>query len=512
MILQEQNRIPHKDYHPPCAARGKNTSPAFGNGAFVALEQSEMLGPILVDAIGMIAPRTAIDSTRGHEAGIETARREIISGVMSFYLPGAAAIGAGALLAGFKKGTNLFIAGDMVDELKDSWKKGGDIKGYFEHTLGRAEGLVGNKQVGFKEKESKAVNKLIDDLVNLVDNSDKKAAKDLEKRAVELLGAEKNITLGKAGTSMKYLLRNAVEMGRVFSKDPSNVDNIAKNFKRNGLIKSGLGVGLGVVGGFALQAVNRYLTSKKTGSTAFVGLPDYEQQTHKMKQAEIDKETADKKKGLLPWKLVAAGTMLYTATASIVNQWNPIKMPKALFNRDALRKMVEMKSNTPSLNNLKLMIGFIMAGRMLAADDKHELRETAFRDILFSFPFMLIVSDLINNAAAWKLSKKNGMREKVFNGNVDAVKDAGSIFKKTGAVLGLKMKTYAEMGVDEAAKSIKRKSVVIGYAISTAVLGVSVPIFNKWMTNSTYKKEHKGQTGLDNFRKTVPVAQGFGIS
>lgn len=543
MILnttQEQNKIiPHKDYQSN-RANGKNTSPVFrgwADAAFLALEQSEIMGPLAIDTLGMTGPRTVIDFTRGENAGMETMRRETISTANAFLLPGMYALGVGYLLNKFK-GPNLFIAGDMVEELSKIWKNNKGAEDFIQNTLNSAEGLVGDKYVKFSEKG--IAEKFTPGLLELINkppekenvfkrawafitrkNKGKMTVNSLANEAAKMMGAESSIKLnGKTNTDMKNLFRNIVDMTKAFSNDP----NCGSTIKRNGIIKSGAGIGLAFSIALGLQYLNRYITSRKTGTSAFVGLPDYNDNTKNYTSAGasgLPEEEAKKKKqrGLLPLKIASVAAMTYMTVASVLGKWTP-KGIKETCNLKNLGKIIEMKSKIPTLAHMKLIIGSTLIGRMLASDDEYELRETAVRDILFTFPFILIVNNLLKQLAAWKLAnnKKIGnIRDKVFNMDVDAkrtVEDIEKIknpVKKVIGILGLKMKTYSEMGDNIVAKNTKNKAVLFSILFSSFVTGFGVPFLNKWMTESTYKKEGHKSSSFDSFRKNLHVAQGFGV-
>ncbi|NLF82870.1 MAG: hypothetical protein GX568_02660 [Candidatus Gastranaerophilales bacterium] len=532
MILnttQEQNKIiPHKDYK--SASKGRNSSPAFGigmssavNGAFIALERSEIMGPFFIDLFSMNIPRVAVDFTRGEAAGWESFRRETISTNNAFFMPYIYALGTGALLTRFK-GPNLFVGNDMVKALESAWGNSTTDEEYVKDVLKKVKGLVNNKNESFSEESIAKLSKRLADIMNGKQEKGV-SVKSVSEEAIKFLKAEKNIKVNEnIETNIPHLFKNIVEVGKAYKKElkdlPRNsekalskINLLTNKIIKHGNIKSYVGMGLTLAGGFGLQYLNRYFTSKKTGSSAFVGLPDYEKNVQQTKQSKTDNKK--KKSGSFwPENIAYNALMAYMTIGSVVDEWNPAKIVKELKPKK-IADMFKMKHHLPTKNHFKLIIGPTLMGRILVADDKYELREAALRDS-FTFLNFLILNDMVTKVSAYKMAKKAGILEKVFNGPVENVKNEKNFFTRSSMVLKeLSTKTYKEIEAQNLGKQpikIRKVSDMLGWGYALVLLGIGLPIINKFITNSSYNRENKqALSKYDLFIKKVSTAQGFGV-
>ena len=505
------------------------------NASFNMLQTSEIIGPALVDVVSMIIPRTYIDYTRGHEAGNETLRREF-SSTINVFLPSIYALGLGGLINFFSKNKipNLAIDSDTIDILKDAWKAPGKtisnyestFKGtkshsqiYVENILDKVRGSVGEESTSFTKIAKRKIAKRIAKLAN--NDLSGKVLRDeinsITKYAIKKLKAAKHITISSGEksvvTDMKKLINHIYKMDKkVFQKVPADqLDNVIKQTRNLSKTKSFLGLGIALGLGFVTQPLNRYFTSLKTGSNAFVGLPDYEK-TIKKKQKE-KKEGGGK---LLLAKIASAVLMAYFTTASITKKINPIETFKAVKNFSGFLQKVECKSLFPTLNQIKVLYGVTIIGRMFAANDKNELRETNIRDLSGFFNWIIlgeVVAGLTTFTLAAKAIKQGKLKSlyQVFNKKTIKNMPENSIKKIWYIISKLNKKTHAEIEalnlgkkVTNKIKKISNKGTATGLTYSGLALGLFVPLFNKRITNKAASKK-----GADSKPKGLPAAGCF---
>ncbi len=471
------------------------------SNTFNFLEKSEILGPLAVDLVSMTVPRSIVDFTRGPAAGIETTRREIVSTGNTF-IPGVYAMGAGWLinkLTGLKQ--NLFIDSKTLDVLHTAWNgaKGNTekyVKNVFENTTGFV-GVKNNPVKSFSQKTvediSKKTAKLIDS--NLSGRALKKELAKITAEATKDLQANNNLSVSvgekTVSTNMKRLVENTYEAGKeVFKKTkPEKLNNVINKIKKTSVSKSVLGLGTAVGISFAIQFVNRYLTKKKTGSSAFVGRPDYQNKVNQNSKEKDPKKDAKFK----ATRIASAAFMTYLTGAALVMSANPKKVASLVTKPKTLLNKIEFKSKLPSIDQLKIIFGTTMIGRMLAATDKNELRETNIRDMSGLFNW-LVIGGFVSSLTAYGLAKKDEIG-KLFNGK--PMPKNTTIPQKISHIIGkITPKSLAEIDTlnlsEKAKKSLKNKkniATAAGLIYSSLALGIFVPIINKQMTNKAVLKE-----------------------
>lgn len=475
-----------------------------------------------VDFISMVAPRTAVDYTRSDDAGEETFRREMGSVVTECLSPGIFAAAIGFMLGKvinpkLNINTAFPVESDTLEMLKKAWNhtnpaQGGNqnqaVLNFVEHVFNKTEGLVGQDGVkgqgwiklADKSKETKT---LYDELVNLITGENKasgKELKDIKAKFVQILGASENIrTGGEKGlaTTVERLVDGVHHVGRILTKLGSDKGNAAieKMIKINP-IKTFIVMAAISGFGFSQQFINRYLTKKKTGSDAFVGLS----QEAKL-SSNAEKQDKNSKFNLMIEKIVSIGAMMAIAAFSIANSIKP-KTIIETFKPANLIKKLEFNGWFPHVNQLRVFYAAIIIGRILSASDKNELRETNTRDIS-GFLNWLILGGFVSKGVGNWIS--NG---KLINSAKPLEKNAG-ILAKIGHFLGNKnLKSHAEIDAmknlsDAAKKALKsklNKSIFAGLAYSTLALGLFMPMLNKYITNKlTAKKQPENYNNSDEF-------------
>ena len=507
----------HNVTPPSPAFKGMTAITNGTHNLFSLIQTHEIAGPTIVNLFSMVIPRSLIDFTRSNEAGIETARRETTSLVSSSIMPGFYALGAGWLMSKFGvfkgvKGT-VPVNNSTMNYLKEAWDTTSNkntsprnIHKYVKNFLGNAEKLVDGKYValteGVSDKEFEKISGKITTYIHdhLRDHVKKDALKNVTKEAVDVFKAEQAIKIGKGGleTSISQLINGGKDMFvEVFSK--SNADEILKKSKKICRYRTAAGLGIASTIAIGTQYVNRYLTKMKTGSDAFVGLPDYATRKDTGKKKGIDLK-------LIGAKTASVATMWGILGASLSKEVRPKKIFK-FFAEDSSKflRQMQFKGKFPSLNQLALLSATTYSGRMLASHDMNELRETNIRD-MFGFLNWLVFGGFVTKLTANKISETEILREKEKFKGGNWLEHKKHVIKNTFLLSASEIEaTYGK----KASKYLWQRNVAIGAGIlySTVVLGAAIPLFNKYVTNKIVSKKIKEQN-FDNNKAFVETTFG----
>lgn len=546
-----------------------NMAAATANYLGALVQTNELVGPTVVDIVSMVIPRTWIDSTRGKDAGIETFARETTGYSTNCIIPGFVAMGVGYILGKIRKSpinTSLATESSTAEMLHKSWAEASNdkapenaehkakiIEDYIKNVFNKAEGLVGLHDEGlekqgwlkFKEKfeefsknieadnvenKEKNIFQKLGELITGDKNASGKDLKGIKDEFVHILGASENIRIETEGgteirTTAKRLINETYNIGRkVFSKleEPARIDAAIKELTRVSEIKSFLALGLVTCFGFSLQFVNRHLTKKRTGSSAFVGLS----KSYREQEDSENKNKKPKTKFYIAKALCVAG-ILNIAAVTIADTFKPKEIIKTFGNRKNLLKKLEFNSKWTHLNQLRTIYALMIVGRLLASADKHELRETGLRDIPGFLNWLVLggfvakgVGRYVSNGklinAAEKYPGKDApflTRARHFLVNQSlmshaeikerklSLKQAEEILIRTGQEI---LPQHTEQTIIENAKKMMNKqlnlSIFAGLAYSTVMLGTLMPWFNKKITNAltSNKKHPKNQVTIQN--------------
>lgn len=489
-----------------------SSSPTFGygavNGVLNYLATNQAIGASAVDITFMIIPRTAIDFTRTPEAGIETGRRESASGLlyagMGFMGLGAAHI-VGLFSDSKKYGIPLHkinAGSSTIDAMAHFWNESLDIngrdlldkkatvKGYLNNVFDSVSGLSGETKTPLTSSKSEIVDELSQHILEGKEYSIPKDKKEqLVQKIIHSTGAGEHLTLKNSAEEIKLsagdLLDNAYSLGRTFMQD-----NVADEFKKfpdlgnNEFVKSLkrfnshkmiLGVGIASSLAFVMQAINRYMTKKKTGANGFVV---YKDDNGKSEKSQKDTSTAFR-----TLKGFSAAAMGWFTLSQIGGKLKD------------LPKKLEFTKLMPNMNQYKYVYGLTIIGRLLASSDKNELRETATRDFL-GFASWLVLGDVAAKLVARALDPK------LLNCADTEAKGFGKLMKSsivTHAELLYRDKRAIGKSIKEASKIASPKTKISlrhiniaqlsGYAYSGLLLGIFIPVLNKMVTNKLHEKE-----------------------
>lgn len=468
-----------------------------------ALSTNPMLNASLVDVFAMGLPRTVVEyKERNKYAGFEMAFREFTGTFIACFSAGLFGQMINKTMSKriqpeIKVNENSWASNNAIDVLNDINKSG---KNYSKNLFNSLSGLNKNEEKAWnkinwdkiewydkeawnnlkwdnkdfegihnKIKSEKSIIETFDKLISdkkLSKNDSKNLQNILTERVINAVGAENNITLksgDKAITStVQNILRDSIDMGKnVFSANESE-KAIAKLKKLN-KVKTLGALTLSVALALTNQAINRYITQKRTGSKEFVGNMDYESHIGNNSQT-------DKKKNLNFNKALASASFV-AMLAKVMN----IKNAKDFF------KKLEFTGPTTSGNAIKTVYGALILGRFFASKDNTELRETVVRDYL-GFLNWLVLGGFVAKGVGNLLDKD---RKDLFNTS----KEGKGVKHWLNDV---SLKTHSEIaaqGGKDIKKNIRKLNIahISGLAYSALMLGILLPKLNISMTRHKQK-------------------------
>ena len=498
--MKVYNNTPQTQFRTP-NFRGPIDAPL--TQGLAALSTNPTLNASLVDVFAMGLPRTVVEyKERNKYAGFEMAFREFTGTFIACFSAGLFGQIINKTMSKriqpeVKVNENSWASNNTIDVLNDINKSG---KNYSKNLFNSLSGLNKNKEQAWnkidwskiewydkeawnhlkwdnkdfegvhkKIKSEKLIIKTFDKLIsdkNLSKNDSKNLQKILTERIINAIGAESDITLksGKKSitSTVQNILRDSIDMGKnVFSANESE-KAIAKLKKLN-KVKTLGALTLSVALALTNQAINRYITQKRTGSKEFVGNMDYESHIGNNSQT-------DKKKNLNFNKALASAGFV-AMLAKVMN----IKNAKDFF------KKLEFIGPTTSGNAIKTVYGALILGRFFASKDNTELRETVVRDYL-GFLNWLVLGGFVAKGVGNLLDKD---RKDLFNTS----KEGKGVKHWLNDV---SLKTHSEIvaqGGKDIKKNLRKLNIahISGLAYSALMLGILLPKLNISMTKHKQK-------------------------
>ncbi|MBO7672635.1 hypothetical protein J6S88_04410 [bacterium] len=482
--------------------RTAKPQPNFGNGIDTVLrflDTNKAWGAVGVDVGSMVIPRTAVDFSRGIDAGLETGGRESSSSLnhasVGLYGAGAGALIATAFNPKYGVKFNKIFAGDkLLDNFGEAWSENKELRPFLEHVVDSIEGFnpsnvnaTAEGWVGIPKDTQKII---VDRLEKEIRESGEfKINKETEKFIHNIItsttGAEaeirlKGIKTAVDGLELKNVLENIYSVSKTFLQEKvvENPTEFLKSMKRFNKYRSLAGLGIASAIGMSIQPINRYLTKKRTGSDDFVG------------GGEKDNSTRFK-----VTKVLAAVAFLIGAFATISTK------PAEILSK------IQYKGMVPTLDQFKAVYGLTICSRFLSARNGNELGESARKDTLGFISWLLLGNvvakgvakwldkDLINYHPGKGILKANiKTRDEVL---LEALRGHGISVVENGKAL-----KFSELikKLPKADKITRRKlwklngAQFAGYLFSGLILGFGIPKMNKYITNN---KEAKKKAALE---------------
>ena len=522
------------------------------NRFFQLCDDVPIIGVSFMDGASAIAPRTVVDLNQaGIPAAAETFRRESSGLIVNCLIPGAFVYGAAKLSndSWMKNFTTMsgnpinlkhsWANGETVENLVNVWKEYSGIetdikgltgnaqqmaeqalrdrpfgtKGFITSALTKIEGLNGVNSYEkladhqalidkaaeilkpqFKHSRPKGIiesfkythqrNKAIQNAYDVLVKGEYTYKDRLGRKITEVieegggLRASQNLRFEgrELASDLKSFLRDTVDIGEALSNSKSarmNPNEFTK--KVTGLIntKSLLGLAAVIPLAMSMQYINRAITRKKYNKSGAPIYKDFENETRVLTKKE--------KKQLAITKPFAVASIVGLAALSMGKSF-----PKSF---KQFGEMLQFNGKFPSLNQCRIIATATFASRMLASEDPNELRESTVRD-LASFAGLYFLGDYAEKLAATGIQKfskagRNGSLQ-MFNRTKDPSEYKNAFQKFTGWIKDVKVKSFDE--IPKQFKGHRSLAKIGGLGFSIALLGVVLPMYNKYVTN---KKEMK---------------------
>lgn len=498
--------------------------PQFKGGPLDALvsavqlcEANPMLNVAVLDLSTAIIPRTIVESETNPYAGFEAFRRESSGLIINCMIPGlivaAIAKGIGGLAMGGKTGmSNCWANEDTINMVTDYWKKAQGsndrekVADTFRQILKDSEGIDGENTIKFNDFNfEESVQKLTDEVMNPKPKAkflskewkeNRTASKKLIKEAysaiVNQTHAAENIKINGHGEgyfsqSLGSIIDNTPKiLKELINGKNVNVSEFAQKATKLVTAKSLLGLGVIIPLAISAQPINRWITAKTSGKN---GAPIYKDFT----QSESQEKTPQEKAALFRQKLISAGCMIGVAMLSIMKkpEWKMLK------------NISQFKGIFPSMDQARIISTATFASRMMASQDKNDLREATVRDIAtFSAFYFLgdyVAKGIGTGIQAW--SKKRGNEIKLINILKEPDKNANRLKKFWYWAKNTALKSSDEVfgKTVEATKYAKKMRSVCqlgNIAFSLLALGILIPKMNRKKTDKEREAELK-RMGID---------------
>jgi len=461
-----------------------------------ACEQHPMIGVSVIDAATCIVPRAAVDFNTNTHAGLETLRRESSGLLVNCLLPSYFVMGVAGFLQYLslpKEYRNIGLVTSWADEdtikklaahykapmapiekdakLKVEPDQNSITRKYVKSVLSDMEGFNSSKEGQWvKYSSAEKFEEAVDSLANAINGKSeaKKAISESYKILSEATHATETIRFASDGgskfnSSLSAILRDIVDTGKQFN-NPSvskNIDKYTDTAIKFVKQKSFAGLALVLPLAASMQYINRWITRKKSG---IKGAPIY-------RDFGTEQKSKNKDRSLWFYKLAGAGTIMGLAIASMMKKPN--------------LKMFQFKGLFPTLDQARWIAAITFASRVLAAEDRNEVRESTFRDAA-GFASLYFLGDYVAKALATAMHKVNP--------NIDLINRHKVVDEKAGMLkkFGNWIKNNSLKSFDEVPKELKTKRGICqatSLGASMLLLGLFIPIWNRKQTEKNRAKE-----------------------
>lgn len=494
-----------------CLGKASNNTPnqpQFKGGpldlAVMAIQKCEtnpMLNVAVLDLSTAIIPRTVVETETNPYAGFEAFRRESSGLIINCMIPGLIVAGIAKMIqtgvmGGDTKMADCWANEDTINMVTHYWKnaKGKNDREKVEDTVRKilkdTEGIDGKNVVKFdKLNFDKSVKTISRSVFEEVSKDDfKKAYADI----IEKTHVAENIKIkghldknGKVideyfSQGLGDVVKNTPKILKELVNGKDSAD-FAKRATKLVTAKSLLGLGVVIPLALSAQPINRWITEKMSGQK---GAPIYKD----FGETKTREQTKSEKAELFTQKLISAGSMIGVALLSIG------KKPDAKM----IKRISQFKGIFPSMDQARIVSTATFVSRMMASEDKNDLREATVRDIA-TFSAFYFLGDYVAKGIATgiqKYSKKCKENGIVLINVLKKPKENANLIEKFAHWA----KNTALKSSDELAEGLPKKMRSIcqlgNLAFSLVALGLLIPRMNRKKTYKEREKELK-EMGVD---------------
>ncbi|MEI8129071.1 MAG: hypothetical protein WCG95_05585 [bacterium] len=466
-------------------------------------EQNPMINVTVLDLATAIVPRSLFEGQTNPYAGFEAFRRESSGLIVNCLIPSAIVwVIAKALekpIMGHEtKMSDCWANEDTINLVTKYWQNASENafdengKAIFVADKNRAKVYNTGKNI-LKDIEGKDGTKIIkfkefgfdDSLKTITENTFKEQSAKSLKAAYEGIVSQthvaENIMIKGHGPeffsqNLESIVQNMPKiLKELVGGNAPSVETFAKQAKKLLFTKSLLGLGVIIPLAVSMQPINRWITAKTSGKK---GAPIYRD----FAQAENKELSPKEKSALFQQKLISVSAMVGVALLSIM------KKP----NFQMLKNISQFKGAFPSMDQARVISTATFASRMMASEDKNDLREATVRDIA-TFSAFYFLGDYVAKGIATAIQKFKGIELinvlKEPDKNANLLKKFGHWAKHTA------LKSSDEI-VGESAKKMRSLCQLGNIGFSLLALGLLIPMINRKQTDKAREAELKDM-GVD---------------
>lgn len=479
-------------------------------------EQVPMINVAVLDLSTAIVPRTVVEGQTNPYAGFEAFRRESSGLIINCMIPGLIVAGiAKTIQSGIMGGKtqlgDCLANEDTIKLVTKYWDEASKIEGLddrakVKHTitsiLKDTKGVDGHKTVDFNA-EGMDFEASVETLTNkaLGQEISKKDLNAAYQGIAKQTHATENIKIGKEATeyfsqNLESVLKNSTGILRDLVSGTGKgmtVETFAEKATKLVNAKSLLGMGVIIPLALSAQPINRWITAKSAGKK---GAPIYKDFSETQSKDLSGKEKA----ALFRQKLISVASIAGVAFLSM-----GCKLPKM--------KVLQFSSLFPTMDQARIISTATFASRMMASEDKNDLREATFRDIA-TFSSFYFLGDYVAKGLASLIEKTTNGKYSLINVKTP-IKDKANFLdklwhwtkdtalKSSDEVYGIVKEGATPEAIEAATKKAQqmRSLCQLGNIVfSLAALGIIIPKMYRGKTSREREKELK-QMGVD--QKTI---------
>ncbi len=480
-----------------------------------ACEEIPMLNVSVLDLSTAIVPRTIIETKESNVyAGMEAFRRESSGLVVNCLLPSFIVMGIAELLQKFGvvkgiKGMSNVWANEETLKIVQKYLQNAEGKG--SNRLEKAlssfvndlSGVDGKKKVAFKDFDlSSQISKISE--ANLVKKPNKVVTKAYKEIAAITNMTEHLELNGKVlPKNLKGFLEDFVNVDRALTKNGVKTTEQFTKFVNKAVKlvnwKSFAGLGIIIPLAISMQPINRWITAKHSGVK---GAPIYKDFGKDNEPKEL---TPKEKAALLKQKFISVGSMIGVMLMSM-----GFKLPG--------KEMLQFKGIFPTMDQARLISTATFASRMMASEDRNELREATIRDIA-TFSSLYFLGDYAAKGVATLIEKYSKCDVKLLN-DLKPFKpgEKPNLLKKLKHwVKDVSLKSSDEVAT-KFAKNMRSVCQLGNLAFSLLALGVFIPLYTRTQTNKKREAELKAKNSSfdvsntfikNNIKSSSPTFKAF---
>jgi len=457
-------------------------------------ERNPMVNVAVLDLSTAIIPRTVVESETNPYAGFEAFRREASGLIINCMIPSLVVLGIAKLIerpmmGGKTKMGSCWANEETINLVKKYWEDD-DVKNLktdkrvrvtIENFINDFNGADESGLKSFREliKDKKAFTKLANTVIKPTKYSNKQI-----KQAFKLIAEQTHITENiKVGDMKDYTSQNLKAITKALPEilkafiDGKDATVVAK--KASHLVNAKSLAGLGVILPLAIaaQPINRWITAKRSGKK---GAPIYKD----FAQSKSEELTSQEKKALAKQKLISVGSMIGVALLSMM------KIP----NMAMLKEVTQFKGIFPTMDQARVISTATFASRMMASEDKNDLREATVRDIA-TFSSFYFLGDYVAKGIATFIQKHSKKGIKLINVLETPDKNANALKRFWHWAKHTALKSSDEV-IGKEAQKMRAICQLGNIAFSLISLGIIIPKIYRGQTDKKRQEQLK-KMGID---------------